>query len=70
MVDSKIIINLTTKIMEAKTLEIENLGLTSMTYSELQELDGGWWKEVLFSLIDNWSDFTDGIRAGYAEGVK
>lgn len=47
------------------TLELKSIGLQELDFNEMQELEGGWLKEIVISLIENWSDFTDGIKDGY-----
>ncbi len=51
-------------------VELNQAGLVEMDAGELKNLDGGWVVPVLvgagISLANNWSDFIDGISAGYA----
>jgi hypothetical protein len=47
-------------------MNLDNLNLVELNAQEVQEVDGGFWVEVLVgTLIDQWGSFKQGLSDGY-----
>jgi hypothetical protein len=48
-----------------KTLELDSFNMVELSQKESEMIEGGWLKEIVMSLIDNWGDFREGMSDGY-----
>jgi hypothetical protein len=62
------------KPQNMKTLELQNMQLTSITQTEMQEIDGGGWPSwvkglgigwVADQIVKNWDEIKEGLQEGY-----